>query len=84
MLESRPLITSDSKTNTLLSELVRYVLLKGSLNLCSCTPWILDLDGLVEINTAWLYKQPKAYKQMPRYSRKDSVGLGIRGYILGA
>ena len=58
-IEPRPLITSDSKSNTLLSELVRHVLLRGSLNFCSCTTWFLDLDDLVRINRIWLYKEPK-------------------------
>ena len=36
--------TSDSKSNTLLSELSGHVLLRGSLNFCSCITWFLDLD----------------------------------------
>ena len=36
-IEPGPLITSDSKSNTLLSQLVRHVLLRRSLNFCSCT-----------------------------------------------
>ena len=43
----------------LLSELVRHVLLGRSLNFCSCTTWFLDLDDLVRINRAWIYKEPK-------------------------
>ena len=35
-------MTSDSKSNTLLSELTWHVLLRGSLNFCSCTTWFLD------------------------------------------
>ena len=31
----------------------------GSLNFCSCTTWFLDLDDLVRINRAWLYKDLK-------------------------
>ena len=30
----------------------------ATLNFCSCTTWFLDLDDLVEINKAWLYKEP--------------------------
>ena len=44
------IITSDSKSNSLLSELERPVLLMRSLNFCSCTTWFLDLDDLVRIN----------------------------------
>ena len=40
---------SDSKSNTLLSELILHVLLRGSLNFYSCTTWFLDLDDLVRI-----------------------------------
>ena len=32
---------------------------RGSLNFCSCTNWFLDLDDLVRINRAWLYKDLK-------------------------
>ena len=56
-IEPRPLIT-DSKSNSLLSELVRHVLLR-SLNFYSCTTWFLDFDDLVRINKVWLYKEPK-------------------------
>ena len=51
--------TSDSKSNTLLSELIWHVLLRRSLNFCLCTTWFLDLNDLVRINREWLYKQPK-------------------------
>ena len=57
-IEPRPGITSDSKSNSLLSELVRHVLLR-SLNFYSCTTWFLDFDDLVRINKVWLYKEPK-------------------------
>ena len=30
-----------------------------SLNFCSCTTWSLDLDDLVRIDRAWLYKELK-------------------------
>ena len=50
--------TSDSKSNTLFTELIWYMLLRRSLNFCSCTSWFLDLDDLVRINRAWLYKEP--------------------------
>ena len=53
-IESGSLIASDSKSNTLLSELVRHVLLRRSINFCSCATWCL-----VGFNRAWLYKQPK-------------------------
>ena len=58
-IEPRPLINSDSKSNTLLSTLTCHVLLRRSLNFCSCTTWFLDLDDLVTINRAWLYKDLK-------------------------
>ena len=50
---------SDSKSNTILSTLTWHVLLRISLNCCSCTTWYLDLDDLRGINRAWLYKEPK-------------------------
>ena len=58
-IELWPLITSDSKSNALLSEPVRHVLLRRSLNFCSCTTWFLDLANLARINRAWLGKEPK-------------------------
>ena len=58
-IEPQPLITSDSKSNTVLSTLNWHVLLRRSLNFCSCTTWYLDLSGLRGINRAWLYKEPK-------------------------
>ena len=36
-IEPAPLITSDSKSNTILSTLTWHVLLRRSLNFCSCT-----------------------------------------------
>ena len=51
--------TSDSKSNMLLSTLTWQLLLRRSLNFCSCTTWCLDLDDLVRINKAWLYKELK-------------------------
>ena len=70
------LITSDSKSNTLLSELVRHVLLRRSLNFCSCTAWFLDLEDLVRINIAWLYMEPKVsvllYKQNTKLVQKGA------------
>ena len=51
--------TCDSKSNTHLSELIWRVLVRRSLNFYSCTTWFLDLDGLVKINRAWLFKEPK-------------------------
>ena len=50
MLPPGSLIISDS--NTLLSELVRHVLLRGSLILFLCTTSFLNLDDLVSINRA--------------------------------
>ena len=35
------------------------MLLRRSLNFCSCTTWFLDLDDSFRINKAWLYKGPK-------------------------
>ena len=58
-IEPRPLITSDSKSSTLLSTLTCYVLLRRSLNFCSCITWFLDFDDSVKINRAWLYEEPK-------------------------
>ena len=56
-IESGPLVTSDSKSNTILSRLNWHVLLRRSLNLCSCITWFLLLS--VRINRAWCYKEPK-------------------------
>ena len=47
-------LTSDPKSNTVLSELVWHVLLRRSLNFCLWTTCYLDLDDLVGINRAWL------------------------------
>ena len=58
-IEPEPLITSDSKSNTILSTVTWHVLHRRSLNFCSCTTWCLDLDDLRRINRAWLYKEPK-------------------------
>ena len=46
-----------SKFNMLLPTLTWHVLLRRSLNFCSCTT--LFLDDSVRINRAWLYKDPK-------------------------
>ena len=43
-IEPGPLITSDSKSNPILSGLTWHVLLRRSLNFCSCTTGYLDLD----------------------------------------
>ena len=51
-IELRPLITFDSKSSTLLSTLTCHVLLRRSLNFCSCTTWFLDLEDSVRINRA--------------------------------
>ena len=56
---NRTQAASDSKSNTILSTLTWHVLLRRSLNFCSCTTWCLDLDDLRRINSAWLYKEPK-------------------------
>ena len=58
-IEPGPLIASDFKSNTILSTLTWHLLLRRSLNFCSCTTWNLDLDDLRGINRAWLYKEPK-------------------------
>ena len=58
-IEPGPLKTSDSKSNSLPTEITRPVLLIRSLTFCSCTTWCLDLDDLARINRAWLYKEPK-------------------------
>ena len=57
-------LTSDSKTNTLLSELIWHVLLKRSLNFCACTTSFLDLDDLIEHDYVRTLKS-QYYKQMP-------------------
>ena len=71
--------TSDSKSNILCSVLTWHVLLRRSLNLCSCTTWCLDLDDLGRINRAWLYKGPKVLVLQANAKLVQSVGLGIRG-----
>ena len=58
VIEPRPLITSHN-SNTLLPELVRHVLLRISLNFCSCINEFLHLSYLVRINGTLLYKEPK-------------------------
>ena len=58
-IEPAPLITYDSRSDTILSTLTCHVLFGRSLNFCSCTTWFLDLDDPVRINRAWLYKEPK-------------------------
>ena len=45
-IEPGPLITSDSKSNTILSGLTWHLLLRRSLNFCLCTTWFLDLEEL--------------------------------------
>ena len=55
-IEARPLI---AKSSTILFELIWHVLLRRSSNFSSCTTWFLDLDDLVRINGAWLYKELK-------------------------
>ena len=42
------------------SMLSGHVLLRGSLNFCSCITWFLYFDHLVEINRSWLYKETKS------------------------
>ena len=42
-----------------LSGLTWQLILRRSLNFCSCTAWFLDLDDLVRINRAWLYNEPQ-------------------------
>ena len=54
-IEPGPLITSDAKSNTLLSGLTWHVLVRRSLNFCSCTTWFLDITDSVRINRVWLY-----------------------------
>ena len=49
---------SDSKSNTLFSELIWHMLLRASLSLCLCITWFLDLDDLVRVNRIGLYKEP--------------------------
>ena len=58
-IEPRPLITFDSKSDTVLSGLTWYVLFMRSLNFCSCTTWCLDLGDSVRISRVWLYKESK-------------------------
>ena len=72
---------SDSKSNTLLSELIWHVLLRESLNFCSCIIWFLALDDLVRINRAWLYiyQKPKVWVQQAstRLTQKVQSSLGV-------
>ena len=56
---NRTQAASNPKSNTILSTLIWHVLLRRSLNICSCTTWYLNLDELRQINRAWLYKDPK-------------------------
>ena len=56
---NRTQAASDFKSNTILSTLTWHLLLRRSLNFCSCTTWYLDLNDLMRINRAWLYKDPK-------------------------
>ena len=46
---------SDSKSNTLLSELIWHVLLRRSLNFFTCATWFLGFDDLVRINMILCY-----------------------------
>ena len=62
-MEPGPLITSDSKSNTILSGLTWHVHhlifdLDDSVRI-SWTTWFFDLDDSVRINRAWLYKETK-------------------------
>ena len=52
-------LAQDSKSNMLPSPLTWHLLLRRSLNFCSCTTWFLDFDDAVRINRAWLYKELK-------------------------
>ena len=65
--------TSDSKSNTFLSEIIWYMVLRRSLNFCSCTTWFLDLDDLVRISRTWLRSlKSQSYRQMPSWLRKEN------------
>ena len=78
--------------NTLLSELVRNVLLERPLNFCSCTTWFLDLYDLVRNNTAWLRSiKSQSYKQvsperivmdLESEVMRGGGSIPTRGYIL--
>ena len=57
--EPKPLMNLWLQGQHSLSELMQHVLLRGSLNFCSCITLFLDLDDLVEINRVWLYREPK-------------------------
>ena len=73
--------TSDSKSNTLLCELIWHVLLRRSLNFCSCTTWFLDL---VRIDRTWLYKETKVSVLQAIYAKLVRKGerWRFRGSIL--
>ena len=64
---------TEKLSNTLLSELIRYVLFRKSLNFCSCTSWFLDLDDLVKINRTWLYKELKSQSYKKQVSSERRV-----------
>ena len=60
------------------------MLLRGSLNFCSYITWFLDLDHLVGIKGAWLYKEPKvsvlqANAQLAQFScsKASDANIGI-------
>ena len=80
-IEPWPLITSDSKSNTILSALTWHVLLRRSLNLCLCTTWYFNFDDLRGINRARLYKEPKVsvLEQMSSqwHSKASDANIGI-------
>ena len=62
--------TSHSKSNTVSFELIWHVLLRGSLNFCSCTTWFLDLDDLVRINRASQHKEPAVLQANTNLAQK--------------
>ena len=45
---NRTQAASDYKSNTIFSILTWHVLVRRSLNICSCTTWYLNLDGFKE------------------------------------
>ena len=55
-----------------------HVLVRESLKFDSCITWFLDLDGLVRINRAWLYKDLK----VPDLQANASLAQLVRHWTL--
>ena len=73
-------LAQDYKSSMPPPTLTGQLLLRRSLNFCSCKTWFLDLDDLIRINRAWLYKDPKgldlkAIAQLVRSSLSQARSL---------